>query len=112
MRQLLPRGAFALSEASNGLDGLKRAQDDRPDVVLLDLTMPGMDGFEFLDRLAQISEMRSVPAIVLTSMRLGAEDRRRLARADQIVAKSDLSADLLVSVIRRAIESRNMSTTA
>ena len=112
VRQLLPRGAFALSEASNGHDGLKRAQDDRPDVVLLDLKMPGMDGFEFLDRLAQISEMRSVPAIVLTSMRLGAEDRRRLSRAAQIVVKSELSADLLVSAIRHAIESCNMSTTA
>jgi CheY-like chemotaxis protein len=109
---LLPRGAFALSEASNGIDGLQRALDDPPDVVLLDLKMPGMDGFEFLERLAQIGEMRAVPAIVLTSMRLGVEDRRRLGRAAQIVAKSDLSADLLVSVIRRAIESRNMSTTA
>ncbi|HKW53350.1 MAG TPA: ATP-binding protein [Stellaceae bacterium] len=112
VRQLLPRGAFALSEASNGPDGLQRAQDERPDVVLLDLKMPGMDGFEFLDRLAQIDEMRPVPAIVITSMRLGAEDRRRLGRATQIVAKSDLSADLLVSVIRHAIESRNMSTIA
>jgi two-component system nitrate/nitrite response regulator NarL len=109
---LLPRGAFALSEASNGLDGLKRAQEERPDVVLLDLKMSGMDGFEFLDRLAQNSEMRSVPAIVLTSMRLGTEDRRRLGRAAQIVAKSELSADLLVSAIRRAIENRNMGNTA
>jgi CheY-like chemotaxis protein len=112
VRQLLPRGAFALSEAANGPDGLQRAQDERPDVVLLDLKMPGMDGFEFLDRLAQIDEMRPVPAIVITSMRLGAEDRRRLGRATQIVAKSDLSADLLVSAIRHAIESRNMSTIA
>jgi CheY-like chemotaxis protein len=71
-----------------------------------------MDGFEFLDRLAQIDQMRPVPAIVITSMRLGAEDRRRLGRATQIVAKSDLSADLLVSAIRHAIESRNMSTIA
>jgi CheY-like chemotaxis protein len=110
VRQLLPRGAFALSEASNGLDGLKRAQDDPPDVVLLDLKMPGMDGFEFLDRLAQIS-VRAIPAIVLSSMRLGAEDRRRLGRAAQIITKSELSADVLVSAIRHAIESRKMGTT-
>jgi signal transduction histidine kinase/CheY-like chemotaxis protein len=112
VRQLLPRGAFALSEVSNGADGLKRAQDDPPDVVLLDLKMPGMDGFEFLDRLAQISDMRAVPAIVLSSMRLGAEDRRRLGRATQIIAKSELSADVLVSAIRHAIENSKMSTTA
>jgi CheY-like chemotaxis protein len=80
--------------------------------VLLDLKMPGMDGFEFLDRLAQISDMRAVPAIVLSSMRLGAEDRRRLGRATQIIAKSELSADVLVSAIRHAIENSKMSTTA
>jgi len=110
VRQLLPRGAFALSEASNGVDGLKRAQDEHPDVVLLDLKMPGMDGFEFLDRLAQMSDMRAVPAIILSSMRLGAEDRRRLGRAAQIITKSELSADVLVSAIRHAVDGSKMST--
>jgi len=110
VRQLLPRGAFALSEASNGVDGLKRAQDEHPDVVLLDLKMPGMDGFEFLDRLAQMSDMRAVPAIILSSMRLGAEDRRRLGRATQIITKSELSADVLVSAIRHAVDGSKMST--
>jgi CheY-like chemotaxis protein len=112
VRQLLPRGAFALSEASNGVDGLKRAQDERPDVVLLDLKMPGMDGFEFLDRLAQISDRRAIPAIILSSMRLGADDGRRLGRATQIIAKSELSADVLVSAIRHAVEGSKMSTPA
>ncbi len=107
VRQLLPRGAFALSEAASALDGLKRAHSERPDVVLLDLKMPGGDGFELLERLSQSPDTRALPAVVLTSMRLTAEDRRRLGRASRIVAKSDLSSDLLVSAIQHALAPRD-----
>jgi signal transduction histidine kinase/CheY-like chemotaxis protein len=110
VRQLLPLGAFQLSEAPNGIDGLKRADDDHPDVVLFDLKMPDMDGFEFLDRLSRGDATKSVPAIALTSMRLTAEDRQQLRRAVQIIPKSMLSADVLISAIREAVDSRHPRT--
>ncbi|HEX7967836.1 MAG TPA: response regulator, partial [Stellaceae bacterium] len=110
VRQLLPRGAFELSEAASALDGLRRARSEHPDVVLLDLKMPDSDGFEFLERMSQSRETSAVPAVILTSMRLTAEDRRRLGRASQIVPKSELSADMLVSAIRHALEVRDART--
>jgi signal transduction histidine kinase/DNA-binding response OmpR family regulator len=106
VRQLLPLGAFRLSEASNGVDGLKRAEDDRPDVVLFDLGMPDMDGFEFLDRLSRGDATNSLPTIALTSLRLTAEDRQQLRRAVQIIPKSMLSADVLLSAIQEAVDHR------
>jgi signal transduction histidine kinase/DNA-binding response OmpR family regulator len=102
VRQLLPRGAFQLSEASTGEDGLRRLHEDRPDVVLLDLTMPGMDGFAFLDRLSRGNGSRAAAAVVLTSTSLTAEQRQRLLPAARILAKSELSADALVAAIRDA----------
>src|SRR6185437_9193697 len=78
VRQLLPRGAFELVEAATGVDGLRRVEDERPDVVLLDLNMPEMDGMTFLDRLSQGEATSGAPAIVLTSMSLSAEQRQRL----------------------------------
>jgi CheY-like chemotaxis protein len=107
VRQLLPLGAFQVSEAANGIDGLKRAEGDRPDVVLFDLKMPDMDGFEFLERLSRGDATESIPAIALTSMRLSAEDRQQLRRAVQIIPKSMLSADVLFSAIREAVDSRH-----
>jgi len=104
VRQLLPRGAFELVEAATGVDGLRRVEDERPDVVLLDLNMPEMDGMTFLDRLSQGEATSGVPAIVLTSMSLSAEQRQRLlSSARRIVAKSELSSETLVAAIRLAM---------
>jgi len=108
VRQLLPRGAFALAEATNGADGLQRASEDRPDVVLLDLVMPGMDGFTFLDRLSQASDL---PAVVLTSMALSAEQKRRLDPLAPILAKAELSSNSLVTAIKQALASREARST-
>ena len=62
-----------------------------PLVILLDLTMPVMDGFEFLTRMRARSECSDVPVIVLTALDLSREDRRRLQGASQILNKGDVS---------------------
>ena len=60
VRRLLPGGAFEIVEASNGAEAMAQLRERRPDVVLLDLNMPEMDGFAFLDTLASAGE--SAPA--------------------------------------------------
>ena len=106
VRQLLPRGAYALSEANTGLEALRCIRDNRPDVVLLDLNMPGMDGFDLLSRLSASEATSALPAVILTSSHLSLAQRQQLAHASQIVQKSNLTADTLVAAIRKAIGSR------
>jgi signal transduction histidine kinase/CheY-like chemotaxis protein len=96
VRQLLPRGIFDLQEAATGIEGLTRLRNERPDIVLLDLNMPGMDGYQFLERLDAEAD---IPAIVLTSMILDSEQTKRLGRAAKIVSKSDLSSPVLTAAI-------------
>ena len=96
VRQLLPRGVFDLREAATGIEALTRLRNERPDIVLLDLNMPGMDGYQFLERLDAEAD---IPAIVLTSMILDGEQRKRLSRAARIVSKSDLSSPVLTAAI-------------
>ncbi|HEY6434821.1 MAG TPA: ATP-binding protein [Acetobacteraceae bacterium] len=103
VRQLLPRTRYSLSAVASGQNGLEELERNRPDIVLLDLRMPGMDGFEFLDRISGQSAFADLPAVVLSSAVLSADDRRRLGRACSILSKSDLSSDMLTDAIDAAV---------
>jgi signal transduction histidine kinase/CheY-like chemotaxis protein len=72
---------YVVIEAENGAEALELAAEDPPDLVLLDLLMPIMDGFEFLDRFRRTEHGRSVPVIVVTSKDLDAAERERLLAA-------------------------------
>lgn len=100
VRQLLPRSTYDIKEAATGVEGLVKLRDERPDIVLLDLNMPGMNGYEFLERL---SAETNIPAIILTSMILDTEQRLRLGNASNIISKSDLSAPALTEAITTAL---------
>jgi CheY-like chemotaxis protein len=68
-----------VSEAENGAVALERVQGQKPDLILLDLMMPVMDGFEFVQRLREDENNRWIPIIVVTAKDLTEEDRRQLA---------------------------------
>ena len=78
MRRMLQGEDCRVSEAANGRVGLERLEADAPDLILLDLMMPDMDGFEFLTAFRQLPEHEKIPVIVVTGANLSAEDRRRL----------------------------------
>jgi Amt family ammonium transporter len=79
---------YVVIEADNGAKALELAALDPPDLVLLDLLMPVMDGFEFLDRFRRTEHGRSVPVIVVTAKDLDAAERARLlAVASGVVQK-------------------------
>lgn len=79
MRGLLEREGWKVQEAENGQVGLKRLGEARPDLILMDLMMPEMDGFEFAAALHQNEQWRSIPIVVLSSKDLTPEDRQRLS---------------------------------
>jgi CheY-like chemotaxis protein len=103
VRQLLPRGVYDVREAKSGTEGWAQLLNEPPDVVLLDLKMPEMTGFELLDRISSCASLDGVPAIVLTSAILNPGDRHRLQRAANIMSKSDLSASALTGAITDAL---------
>lgn len=77
-RRQLQASNWQVMEAKNGLQALDQLEQRRPDIILLDLMMPEMDGFEFLQRLKSRSEWRSIPVIVLTAKDLTTAERQRL----------------------------------
>jgi signal transduction histidine kinase/CheY-like chemotaxis protein len=99
VRQLLPRSRYNLVAVASGKDGLRRMQQDRPDVVVLDINMPEMTGVEFLEHVQDDPAYPALPFIILTSAILGPNERTLLHRAACIISKSDLSSDTLADAI-------------
>ena len=59
---------FDVAVAQDGAEGLQRAQFTLPDLILLDVTMPGMDGFEMCRRLKEIDSVKDIPVIFMTAL--------------------------------------------
>src|SRR5262245_34169803 len=78
MRRVLEREGFQVMEAENGLVALERAREASPGLVVLDLMMPAMDGFEFVAEFRRQEAWRNTPIIVVTAMDVSDEDRERL----------------------------------
>jgi PAS domain S-box-containing protein len=89
MRLQLQHSGWDISDAENGRIALARLHEARPDAIILDLIMPEMDGFEFLEEMRGRAEWRDIPVVVVTSKDLTAEDRRRLnGRVERIIHKT------------------------
>ncbi len=82
---------------------MDRLIEERADVVLLDLNMPGMSGFDVLKHLQTNTALADLPVIVLTSAILQPEERASLHGASLILSKSDLASDTLIDAIRSVL---------
>jgi two-component system cell cycle response regulator DivK len=80
VRDVLQYAGYDVIEAQSGEEGLRVAEQDRPDLVLMDLQLPGIDGTETLRRLRQDSLGRDVPVVAVTAFAM-AEDRERASLA-------------------------------
>jgi CheY-like chemotaxis protein len=103
VRRTLSAGGWTVREAANGREALTMIERSRPDLVLLDLMMPEMDGFEFLEQLRARPEWRSIPVVVVTAKDLTTEDRERLnGRVRSIVQKTPHTHEDLARELRSA----------
>jgi len=90
VRTALEQQGWTVSEATDGRNALTRLNEVRPDVVILDLMMPEMDGFELLEEMRRNAEWRDIPVVVVTARDLTAEDRDRLnGGVERIIQKND-----------------------
>jgi threonine synthase len=78
-RIIQTRGGYQIFEASNGREGLELIRRERPDLVLLDLMMPEVDGFTVLSTMKEEKDIADIPVIVITAKELTAQEQRRLS---------------------------------
>lgn len=96
---------FSVVKAVNGIDGLTSAFIERPDLILLDIMMPKMDGLEMLEKLRTDEWGKNVPVIILTNY--GDNDRVAEALGDDVseyFIKSDITLEEIVSRIKEKLQ--------
>jgi len=100
---LLTNAGFDIVEAENGEEAIASAQASRPDLILMDIQLPILDGYEATRRLKADPDLKSIPIIVVTSYALsGDEEKARLAGCDDYVAKP-FSPRLLLTKIKEYV---------
>ena len=106
LRRVLKKDGWEVMEAENGAVALDRVSERTPALILLDLMMPQMDGFEFVERLRNRADWHSIPIIVITAKMLTAEDRRRLnSSVHRIFEKRAYNRDDLLREVRHLMQS-------
>ncbi len=107
LRRMLERAGWTVAEAANGRIALEQLATRTPQIVLLDLMMPEVDGFEFLETVRQRPELKTLPVIVITAKDLTEEDLRRLnGGVQEIVRKHAHGEDKLLAEIRDLVATR------
>ena len=110
VRHAVEKLGLTAAEVENGRAALAWLENHpAPDIVLLDLMMPEMDGFAFLDAFRERDAWHEIPVIVLTAKKLTSEERDRLAgRTRQIIAKSSAIDGDVAMAVREAVRRRRI----
>jgi len=104
MAEMLKLEGWRVFKAENGRVALEHLEDKKPSLIILDLMMPEMDGFEFVTHLRQNEKWRSIPVVVLTATKLSAEDQARLhSYVDSILQKASNQKEELLRQIHQQV---------
>jgi signal transduction histidine kinase/CheY-like chemotaxis protein len=104
LRRRLERERWTVIEAENGRAALEQMEKSPPDLILLDLMMPEMDGFDFLEEIRKHQNWRAIPVIVVTAKELTDDERRRLnGSVGKILQKGGYGREELLREIRELV---------
>ncbi|HJR09571.1 MAG TPA: response regulator [Pyrinomonadaceae bacterium] len=103
--RVLEQEDWNVREAANGIDALEQVTAERPQLILLDLMMPEMDGFEFVQELHKLPGGDTIPVVVITAKDITLEDRLRLnGYVARILEKGSYSRDDLLRAVKEMVE--------
>lgn len=104
MQRMLEAEGFSVRTADNGKTGIELITQNRPCLIFLDIMMPVMDGFEFVEVLRDNPDWRNIPVITVTGRELSSEEQNRLrGQVESIISKDDLEPAGLLQKMREVV---------
>src|SRR3989454_10456431 len=107
VRRVLGKEGWTVREAENGRAGLQAVAESKPAVILLDLMMPVMNGFDFVRELRKNKDWQEIPVVILTAKDLTVEDRQQLkGNVERVLQKGDYNREQLLGEVRALVKQR------
>jgi len=106
VRDLMTASGYELIEATTGEEGLEAAARERPDLILMDIQLPGIDGYEVTRRIKADPKLRKIPIIAVTSYALSGDDKKAFAAGCDGYVTKPYSPRLLLAKIREYLPSK------
>ncbi len=105
MAQKLTKEGYEILEAIDGEIGIKKVREEKPDLVLLDLILPGIDGFEVLSRMKENPDLAKIPVIILSNLgqREDVERGLKMGAVDYLI-KAHFTPREIIDKIKNAIK--------
>ena len=106
VRDLMTASGYELIEATTGEEGLEAAARERPDLILMDIQLPGIDGYEVTRRIKADPKLRQISIIAVTSYALSRDDKKAFAAGCDGYVTKPYSPRLLLAKIREYLPSK------
>jgi CheY-like chemotaxis protein len=101
---LFKQQGFRVVTAGNGTEALARAKQHKPDLILLDVEMPGMDGFVVCQKLKEDQELKQIPVIILTATQDIKLNQKAFKAGAEITVLKTVSGERLLNIVRITLE--------
>ena len=103
-QNMLKRHGFQVLAAESGPDGLAQAKQHKPDLILLDIEMPGMDGFEVCEKLKQDEDLQKIPVVILTATHAVKLNEKAFSVGAEATILKSVSRERLLNILRVALD--------
>lgn len=107
VRRVLTAEGYTLLEAANGASGLRLAEEDSPDLILMDINLPEMDGYELTTRIKLNPKLADVPVIAMTANVMHGDREKSLAAGCDGYIQKPIDIDLLPDQIAKFLSRQN-----